>query len=173
MDLKLIESLEAPALRQYVQFLLHHYRVMDSFWYIFIAESFDEATADRINEKVWGKVPALAVRDLKKRFAIEAAGLTGFVQAMRYWPWTMLVGYQIEEKPGEVLITVPSCPTQVARLKRGLPEYACKEMHRGEFESFAREIDPSIRTKCLFAPPDPHPEEMFCQWRFTVAGEGA
>jgi len=168
MDLRVFDTMEAPELRNYIQFLLHHYRVMDSFWYIYLTEMFDEATADRVNEKVWGRVPALAVKDLVKRFDIQERGLPAFVKALRYWPWHILVGYHIEERPEEVIITVPSCPTQEARLKRGLPEYHCKEMHRLEFDSFAKAIDARLVTECVFAPPDPHPPEMVCKWRFFL-----
>ena len=69
MDLTVFADMEAAQLREYIQFLLWHYRVMDSFWYIAITELLDEETADRLNEKVWGIIPAMGARDLVKRFA--------------------------------------------------------------------------------------------------------
>jgi hypothetical protein len=168
VNLEMFETMSPRQLQTYIEFLLWHYRVMDSFWYLYIAEQFGEATADRLNEKVWERIAAMAAKDLVKRFAIAECGLRGFVRALRYWPWCILVDYRIAESPEEVIITVPSCPTQDARTRRGLKEYNCREMHRREFSSFARQVDPRIATRCLFAPPDPRQNGAMCQWRFAM-----
>ncbi len=167
MDLKLLDRMSPAEMRAYVEFLLWHYRVMDGFWFLFVQERFDQKIAEEINERVWHKAAELAARDFVKRFGISD-GLSGFVQALRYFPWAMIIGYDIEERQDEVLITVPRCAPQVARVAKGLPEFSCKETHRGEFANFARVIDKRIQVECLFAPPDSHPENVFCKWRFTL-----
>lgn len=155
-------------LENYLGFLLHNYRVMDAFWFLNLEERHGLEEACLVNELVWGKVARLAARDLKKRFGLTQRGLQGFLEAQKLFPWAMLVDYRFTLSPDELVIEVPSCPPQVARLKHGLGEYDCKAMHRAEFEGFAAEIDPAIKVSCDFAPLDQHPPELFCRWRLRI-----
>jgi len=168
MDMRTFQTMEAPELRSYIEFLLWHYRVVDGSWFLKVEEEFDQPTAARLTESIWRHIPKMAARDLVKRFDIKEKGLKGFAKALKFFPWTIIVGYEIEEKENEVIITVAHCPAQEARLKKGIGENTCKEMHKGEFTAFAHEIDPDIKVECVFAPPDPHPSDTFCKWRFTI-----
>ncbi|MGD9506049.1 MAG: DUF6125 family protein [Syntrophobacteraceae bacterium] len=168
MDLSVFETMDAPELREYIRFLLWHYRVVDAFWFLNVEERLDQDAAEKLNEKVWARVSGMAARDILKSFRIEERGLKGFLHMLKLYPWTPLVEYDIEEREDEIVLSAPHCPPQEGRLKHGLGEYVCKEMHRQEFLGLAREVDPRIRIECIFAPPDPHPKDVFCKWRFYL-----
>ncbi len=162
-------------LLEYVASLLWQYRLVDAFWFIRAEEHYGLAAAEELNAEVWGKVAQLSARDIVRRFKIEEKGLAGFEKALRLFPWALMVGYEPRRVTGpdgreELVIEIADCPAQEGRKKHGLGEYVCKAMHQAEFENFAREIDPRIRVHCDFAPPDPHPADMYCRWRFWVEG---
>jgi hypothetical protein len=60
------------------------------------------------------------------------------------------------------------CRVQFARNRKGLEDYPCKSGGTIEYTTFAQTIDPRIKTECIGCPPDPHPPEWFCAWRFRV-----
>ena len=169
MHTGIFDSMDPEELRRYLEFLLWHYRVVDSFWFIGVDARYGRPAAEKVNEEVWARTAPMAGRDLVSRFGITEKGLQGFTRLLSLYPWNLLIGYRMETRGDEMILTVPSCPTQVARKKRGLPEYDCKEMHRREFEGLAAVVDDRIRVQCLFAPPDPHPADTHCQWRFNLA----
>lgn len=168
MNIGVLETMEAPEPREYMRFLLWHYRVMDGFWFLFVEKEYGRKAAEYLDELVWAKIAGMSAKDLVQRFNIQEKGIKGLVKALQFLPWTMLVGYHVSQTgEDEALVTVPECPTQMARVKHGLPEFHCQDMHQAEFESFAHAIDPRIKVECLLAPPD-HPPDMFCKWRFTI-----
>ncbi len=173
VDLSRFNSMDPSELRSYLAFLLWHYRVMDSFWFLYLAEEQGQTAAEQLNERVWARVSGLAARDLVTRFKVTEKGLEGFVEVLRLYPWTALLGYQIEQSPDEVVVTVPCCDTQEARRRRGLEEYLCADMHRREFVGIAGEVDPRIQVHCDFAPPGRRPAGLDCRWRFTLGAEPA
>lgn len=163
-----LDGLDPDQRDAYLEFLLWHYKVVDAFWFIRVEEEYGQSAAELLNERVWDKSAQLAARQIKSRFGPFPPGLAGFAQALAWFPWARIVGYQVQDKGDHLVIEVPDCPAQLGRLRHGKGEYACKAMHQAEFSSFAREIDPAIRVICDFAPPDPHPVGTFCRWRFTL-----
>ena len=155
-------------LRTDIDFLLWCFRAIDGFWYLAIEEEQGPDAANRFNEDIWARLSGLMAREIVKRFQINDKGLEGFEKAIQLFPWFRQTGCEIIDGVNEKALVVTECPQQVARIKRGLPEYDCKEMHRRAFTSFAKAIDPNIKIVCRHAPPDPHPDDRFCKWNFYV-----
>ena len=163
-----LDLMDQGELKNLAGALLWQLRLADAFWFINTEKRFGLSMAEEVNADVWEKTGRLAARDITTRFGIQNRGLDGFLRAFKYFSWSLMLDYELEQSPGEIILGVPSCPAQEGRKKHGLGEYSCKDMHYREFAAFAAEIDPGIRVHCLFAPPDDHPENMYCRWRFVM-----
>jgi hypothetical protein len=153
---------------EYSDYLLRQYRLVDAYWFLSAEKKYGLQAAVELNEEVWEILSAKSAREIKRRFCITEKGLDGFVKALLYYPWTKITGYEIKKEKEKVTIKVAHCPPQEGRIKSGLGEFPCRKMHMKDFTAFANEIDPSIEVRCLYAPPDEHPKDCFCEWVFTI-----
>jgi len=153
---------------KYLDFLLRQYRLTDAFWFLAVEDAFGTEAALRLNEDVWARMARPAAKEIKNRFPLEEEGVARVLEALSYFPWTIIVGYDVEQTTDRARIRVPHCPPQEARLKIGRGEFPCKDRHLGELTSFAKEIDERVEVRCLMAPPDPHPEDLWCEWEFSL-----
>ncbi len=153
---------------EYIDYLLRQYRLADAYWFLSVEKKYGLDAAVEMNEEVWETLSAKTAREIKRRFNVSEKGLKGFVKALSYYPWTRITEYGITEEKDRVVIKVAHCPPQEGRLKTGLGEFPCKKMHIKDFSAFAKEIDDRIEVKCLYAPPDKHPESCFCEWEFRL-----
>ncbi len=88
--------MEAPELREYLRFLLWHYRVVDGFWFLCVEKEYGRKAAEHFDEVVWGKISGMSAKDLVKRFNIEKKGIKGLIKSLSVSSLTM-IGYHVTE----------------------------------------------------------------------------
>jgi hypothetical protein len=144
----------------------------DGLWFQMVERSFGLETAIRIDAEAWRQFTVIEAKRIMERVGIAAgSGLAGLVRALPHRLYAYLNEQQIrEEGPARVVFSMLDCRVQSARKRRGLPDFPCKQVGLVEYEFFARTIDPRIETRCLYCPPDPHPDDAWCSWEFALGG---
>lgn len=155
-------------LEEYVSFMLRQYRLVDALWFLGVEDRFGLDEAVKLNEKIWEDLAYRSAKEIMRRFKVDGGGIHAVVQALSYYPWSVITGYRIEESEGLATIKVPSCPPQEARMRAGRKIFPCKVMHRLDFQSFAKAIDERVKVECVFAPPDPRRDGLWCEWKLYV-----
>jgi hypothetical protein len=163
-----IPEMSEEDVQEYLEFLLRQYRLIDALWFLAVEDTLGTAAAVKLNEQVWAPMGRLAAREIKERFSLEEEGIARMLEALTYYPWYHLVPHEMEETADRGRIRVSHCPPQEARVDAGRAEFACKARNLAELTNFAREIDERLEVRCLMAPPDPHPEDLWCEWELTL-----
>ncbi len=142
----------------------------DGLW--FQAVEFDNGMFDakRCNDSCWARFSPFEAWSIKRFLGLpKAGGLKALKTALGHRLYARINRQSIvEESENSFVFMMNECRVQAARKRKGLPDYPCKSAGIVEYPYFASAVDPRIRTECVGCPPDEHPDEWFCAWRFTL-----
>ncbi len=145
----------------------------DGLWFLAAEDRFDMETAIQLDAEAWKSFTVIEAKRIMKRHGIEpGGGIPALAEALGYRLYALInIQEIVEQEEHRLVFRMNDCRVQSARKRKGLPDFPCKPVGLIEYEGFARTIDERIQTRCLGCPPDPHPEEWYCAWEFTLPEE--
>ena len=142
----------------------------DGVWFQAVEFSTGMTDAKGCNDACWGRFSPFEAWCIRRFLDLpEKPGLDGLKRALGFRLYATLNRQSIcEETPTSFVFQMNECRVQAARKRKGLADYHCKSAGIIEYPTFAEAIDARIRTECVGCPPDAHPEEWYCSWRFIL-----
>ena len=146
----------------------------DGIWFQTVEASHGMLDAKRCNDSCWAWFSPFEAWSIQRFLQLEdQPGLAGLQKALEYRLYAQVNQQSIvAENEHSILFRMNNCRVQAARKSKGMEDYPCKSAGLVEYSTFAQAIDSRIKTECIACPPDKHPEEWFCAWRFYVEKGG-
>jgi len=164
------EDLSDERLREFLEGLAINWLAQDGVWFQGVEFSHGMDAAKECNDACWAEFSPHEAWMIRKLVKLEERpGLGGLKRALGYRLYAAINRQSIhDEGEGAFIFRMDECRVQAARKRKGLADYPCKSGGTVEYTTFAREIDDRIGTECIACPPDEHPDEWFCAWRFSI-----
>lgn len=142
----------------------------DGIWFQAIESELGMNDAKRTNDTCWTRYsPFEAIRIKRLLDLPEQGGIPALKKALGYRMYALVNRQSIVDVDDNTIIfQMNDCRVQAARKRKGLPDYPCKSVGLVEYPYFAKTIDSRFVTECLGCPPDKHPDDWFCAWKFTL-----
>ena len=166
----MFEDLPREALLKLIDAYAKAWQAMDGAYFLALEKKYGMDVAIEMDEEAWRIFSPIEAKRIMREFGIpENGGLAALEKALNYRVYAAL-NIQSTEFVGSnrLIFKMHECRVQVARNRKGLPDFPCKSVGIIEYEEFAKTIDPRIRTRCISCPPDPHPSDYYCAWEFSL-----
>lgn len=174
---KLADGIPEPLLNMsqekregFIEALGLNWLAVDGIWFQAVEEKHGMLDAKRCNDSCWAWFSPFEAWSIKRLLKLEEnPGIEGLKKALQLRLYAKINTQSIiEEGPNCIVLQMNNCRVQTARKSKGMDDYPCKSAGLVEYTNFARGIDARIKTECIGCPPDAHPEEWFCAWRFRI-----
>jgi hypothetical protein len=142
----------------------------DGLWFLAVEGALGMETAIELDAKAWEKFTVIEAKRIMRHLGIEpGGGIPALKEALRYRLYAFLNVQEILDVDERTIVfRMNECRVQAARKRDGRTDFPCKPVGLVEYGNFAKTIDPRFQTRCIACPPDPHPDEYWCAWEFTL-----
>ncbi len=164
------DAMSREQLRQALEMFAKSWLAHDGCWFLAAEERHGMEEAIALDRSSWARFAAAEARRILTSFDLSPqGGLGALEQALGLRMYAVINAQHTEwSADGRTLrFIMDVCRVQETRRRKGLPDFPCKSVGVVEFETFARTVDPRLRTTCLHCPPDAPPGK-YCAWEFTL-----
>jgi len=162
-------KLDNDKLAELLQAISINWLANDGIWFQSVEFKRNMLDAKRCNDSCWSNFSPIEAHFIKRFFNLnDNCGLKGLELALSYRLYSFINKQTIRWSDNSLILEMNDCRVQSARKRKNLEEYPCKSAGWVEFSRFAETIDSSIKTEIIVCPPDEHPDNYFCAWRFYI-----
>ncbi len=167
---KALLDLDENAMEGLMKAVAKNWLVNDGVWFQAVEFEHGMNDAKRCNDSCWAQFSPYEAHAVKKFLNLgETPGLDGLKKALNFRMYSLINTQSIiDEGPESFVFQMNECRVQRARVIKKLDDYPCKSAGLVEYAYFASTMDPRIKTECIGCPPDDHPDDWFCAWRFSI-----
>lgn len=166
-----IGSLERETLEGMLQDFAKNWLAHDGLWFLKAEADAGMEKAILYDKQAWQDFTQIEAKRIMKRHNIpQNGGLEALEKALWLRMYTFINVQSTYMEDGKLVLEMNNCRVQHARERDNRDLFPCKEVGIVEYEFFAKTIDPRIKTRCLHCPPDPHNDNYYCKWEFTLEG---
>jgi hypothetical protein len=164
----LFHSMSREDLLRALEMFAKNWLAHDGCWFLAAEERLGMQAATELDERAWERFAAVEAQRIITTFRLpQNGGLETLEKALTLRMYSLINAQRVEwsDDRKRLRFFTEVCRVQETRRRKGLSDFPCKSVGRIEFETFARTIDPRIRTICLHCPPDAK-DGKYCGWEF-------
>jgi hypothetical protein len=142
----------------------------DGLWFQAVEAGLGMDPAKMVNDACWSHFARMEAFKIKELLDLgDSGGLVALEQALKLRIYSTINAHSVTWDPdGSLIFEMTECRVQTSRRGKAMQDYPCKSAGLVEYTEFAHEIDPRIKTECVWCPPDRVPDKEFCAWRFRM-----
>ena len=169
-DREILKALSKEMLIDLLEDQAKNWLAHDGLWFQAVEKEFGMENAINLDTEAWIRFTQIEAKRIMKRFDIQPrGGIHSLKKALQFRLYARINTQSLIEIDQNTLrFEMNDCRVQSARKRKGLEDFPCKSVGIAEYAYFAHTIDDRIRTRIICCPPDPHPEEYYCAWQFTL-----
>ena len=157
-----IGELPKERILDFVEMLIANHWTLQNNWMVNIEKRYGHDVATEFDGLCYGRTMEVAVYRLKKLFNLgdDISALLRCIEFALVEPGTEGDFFQVGDR--KIRSVVTKCEMQMSRRQSGLPELPCKPAMLTCIERFAKAVNPKLKLVNCFAPPDEHPDDLWC-----------